>query len=58
VPQILKQYKPLIDDGYSMPLKDALSWEEAKAIESAKLASAHIIEQRRSNVLQKGRSEK
>ena len=58
VPHILKQYKPLIDEGYSMPLKEALVWEEAQAIESAKLASAHLIEQRRQKVLAKGRSEK
>jgi len=58
VPQILRQYKPLIEDGYSMPLKEAMVWEEAQAIESAKLASAHMIEQRRKQVLEKGRSEK
>lgn len=58
VPHILKQYKPLIDEGYSMPLQEALAWEEAQAIESAKQASAHLIEQRRQKVLAKGRSEK
>ena len=58
VPHILKQYKPLIDDGYSMPLRDAMVWEEQQAIESAKQATAHIIEQRRQAVLEKGRGEK
>jgi enoyl-CoA hydratase len=58
VPDILKQYKPLIEDGYSMPLKEAMVWEEAQAIESAKLASAQLIEQRRQQVMAKGRSEK
>ncbi|MCZ6828793.1 MAG: enoyl-CoA hydratase [Gammaproteobacteria bacterium] len=58
VPHILKQYKPLIEDGYSMPLQEAMLWEEAQAIESAKQASAYIIEQRRQQVLAKGRSEK
>lgn len=58
VPHILRQYKALIEDGYSMPLKDALLWEETRAIESAKLTSAHMIEQRRQQVLDKGRSEK
>ena len=57
VPHILKQYKPLIDEGYSMPLNEAMPWEEAKAIESAKLASAAVIEMRRQQVLKKGRSE-
>ena len=57
VPHILKQYKALIDAGYSMPLQEAMAWEEKQAIESAKLASAHMIEQRRQAVLEKGRSE-
>jgi enoyl-CoA hydratase len=58
VPHILKQYKPLIDDGYSMPLKEAMPWEEAQAIESAQQAAAWMIEQRRKQVLEKGRSER
>ena len=58
VPHILRQYKALIEDGYSMPLKDALLWEEARAIEAAKLTSAHMIEQRRQQVMDQGRSEK
>lgn len=57
VPHILRQYRALINEGYSMPLQDALSWEEARAIESARLASAGFIEQRRQQVLSKGRSE-
>ncbi|MCX2982571.1 enoyl-CoA hydratase [Halieaceae bacterium IMCC14734] len=57
VPHVLKQYKPLIDEGYSMPLNEAMPWEEAKAIESAKQASAAMIEARRKKVLEKGRSE-
>ena len=55
--QILKQYKSLIDEGYSMPLSEALPWEEALAIESAKQAAGHIIEARRQAVLERGRSE-
>ena len=58
VPQILQQYKSLIDDGYSMPLDKALEWEEAQAIESAGQISADLIEGRRQGVLAKGRSEK
>ena len=58
VPEVLRQYKALIDDGYSMPLQEALAWEEAKAIESAKQASSQILEARRKDALDKGRSEK
>lgn len=58
VPHILRQYKAQIEDGYSMPLKDALEWEEARAIESAREATSQVIEARRKEVLEKGRSEK
>jgi len=58
VPQILAQYKPLIDEGYCKPLDEALRWEEAAAIESAKQAMGHLIAQRREQVLQQGRREK
>lgn len=56
VPNILLQYRELIDEGFSMPLKEALVWEEERAIASAKLATADIIEQRRQDVLEKGRN--
>jgi enoyl-CoA hydratase/carnithine racemase len=58
VPHILAQYKPLIDEGLSKPLDEALRWEEAKAIESARQAMAHMIASRRESVLARGRSEK
>lgn len=58
VPQVLAQYQTLISDGYSMSLNDALAWEEARAIWWAKQASGEMIEQRRTDVLEKGRSEK
>jgi len=58
VPHVLQQYKRLIDDGLSLPLKDALAWEEQQAIESARQASAKAIEARRRAVLERGRSEK
>jgi enoyl-CoA hydratase len=58
VPQVLREYRTLIRDGYSMPLNDALEWEEARAIWWAKQASGAMIEQRRQGVLEKGRSEK
>ena len=57
VPHILQQYKPLIDEGYSMPYKDALAWEEEQAIASAKQALASTIAQRREAVMEQGRNE-
>jgi len=57
VPQVLQQYRTLIRDGYTMPLNDALEWEEARAIWWAKQASGAMIEERRLKVLAKGRSE-
>jgi enoyl-CoA hydratase len=57
VPHILQQYKPLIEDGYSMALKDALVWEEAQAIASAKEAFATTIAARSEAVMSRGRSE-
>ncbi len=58
VPQVLQQYRTLIKDGYSMPLNDALEWEEARAIWWAKQASGAMIEERRRGVLEKGRTER
>jgi enoyl-CoA hydratase len=58
VPQVLAQYKALIDEGYNKPLDEALRWEEAVAIESAKQAMGKIIAQRREQVLEQGRREK
>jgi enoyl-CoA hydratase len=58
VPHILKQYKPLIEEGYSMPYREALQWEEQQAIVSAREAFADTIAQRREAVLKQGRREK
>ena len=58
VPEVLAQYKPLIDEGLSKPLAEALRWEEQKAIESARQAMAHMIAGRREQVMAKGRSER
>jgi enoyl-CoA hydratase len=57
VPHILQQYKRLIEDGYSMPYKEALAWEEQQAIQSAKQASSSLIAGRRDAVMKRGRSE-
>jgi enoyl-CoA hydratase len=58
VPHVLAQYKPLIDEGLSKPLDEALRWEEEQAIESARQAMAHMIASRREQVMAKGRSER
>lgn len=58
VPHIMQQYKKLIDDGYTMPLAEAMVYEEAIAIESAKQAAASLLATRRDAVIEKGRSEK
>lgn len=58
VPGLLPQYKHLIDHGYTLPLDQALLWEEAEAIESAKQAMAYMIAARKDAVLEQGRSEK
>lgn len=58
VPHIMREYKKLIDDGFSMPLTQAMVYEEGIAIESAKNAAASLLAMRRDTVIEKGRSEK
>lgn len=58
VPQVLKQYKRLVDEGFSMPYDEALAWETRQAVESARQVAASMVEARRAAVLAKGRSEK
>ncbi|MDX1734414.1 MAG: enoyl-CoA hydratase [Halioglobus sp.] len=58
VPEALAGYKTLIEDGYSMPLDKALKWEEERAIAWAQQATGEVIEARREDVMDKGRSEK
>ena len=50
---ILKQYKALIERGYSMPLDEAMAWEEAQSIKSARKVTADTIERRRQEMLEK-----
>ncbi len=57
VPQILKQYKRLINDGYSMLPADALKYEEKLGIESAKSASAAMVAMRKNDVIKRGREQ-
>lgn len=57
VPQVVRGYKKLIDDGFAMHLPEALSHEKAVAIESAKAISAATISQRREGVFERGREQ-
>lgn len=58
LPELLKQYKRLIDEGYSMPYADALQWEEEQAIASALRTSPERIEARRQAIMARGREER
>lgn len=58
VPHVLKQYRAMIEEGYSLPYAEALAWEEQRAIVSAREAMAATIAARREDVMQRGRSEK
>ena len=58
VPEVLKQYKSLIDEGYNKPYREALAWEEQQAIASAGDIVASTIAGRRDAIMAKGRSEK
>lgn len=57
VPQVLKGYKRLIDTGFGMALPDALGYEKAAAIESAKQVSVTAIAARRDEVIARGREQ-
>lgn len=57
VPQVLKGYKQLIDTGFGMHLPEALSYEKAAAIESAKQISAAAVAARREGVIARGREQ-
>jgi enoyl-CoA hydratase len=57
VPQVLKGYKKLIDTAYGMHLPEALHFEKAAAIESARQISASTIATRREGVINRGREQ-
>ena len=57
VPAVLSGYKKLIDEGYGMPLPEALRYERAASIASAKTATAAMIAARRGGVLARGRAQ-
>jgi enoyl-CoA hydratase len=57
VPHVLHGYKRMIDRGCSMHLDEALRWELAEAVESARQISAATIATRREGVFQRGRDQ-
>jgi enoyl-CoA hydratase len=57
VPHVLKGYKQLIDTGFGMHLPDALRYEHAASIESAKQISAATVAARREGVFARGREQ-
>ena len=57
VPQVLVDYKKLIDTGFGMHLPDALRYELAAGTASAKQVSADTIAARREGVLARGREQ-
>jgi enoyl-CoA hydratase len=57
VPAILKQYKKLIDDGFSMPFNEALAYEAKVGMASAQAASAAMIAARKDSVMNRNRNQ-
>lgn len=57
VPAVLRGYKRLVDEGYGLPLAEALALELETAIASAKQATAASLGERRTAVLERGREQ-
>lgn len=57
VPGLLEGYKKLIDEGYGMNLRDAMTLEMERSLESAKRATAAMIAKRREGVISRGREQ-
>jgi enoyl-CoA hydratase len=55
VPEVLRGYKRLIDDGLALPLGEALRMESERAIASASATTAADVDARREGVLTRGR---
>ena len=58
VPEVLRSYKRLIDDGMALPLGAALDLERERAMASAAAATAGQVASRREEVVARGRREK
>jgi len=57
VPDVIRHYRSMINEGYSMPLDKSLAWEKDRAMRWAEQVSAEAIEARREQVVTKGRGE-
>ncbi len=57
VPHVLVGYKKLIDEGLAMSLPDALAYERAAGVESAKAVSSAEVSARRAAVQARGREQ-
>lgn len=57
VPEVLRGYKRLIDDGLAMPLGAALEMERERAMASAERAASEVVASRREQVVERGRRE-
>lgn len=58
VPEVLRDYKRLIDDGFGMPFADALRLESGRALESVSRMTAATLGERRRGVVERGRGQK
>jgi len=58
VPEILRGYKRLIDEGTRMPLGAALEWEAKESLASARAIRPEDVAKRREGVVQRGRDSK
>ena len=58
VPDTLRAYKRLIDEGTRMPFGEALAWEAKKGVASAAATSGTDVAARRGAIVDRGRSEK
>lgn len=57
LPEMLRAYKRLIDDGAALPLGEALALEKQRSAEWARGLAAGAVEQRRHAVAQRGREQ-
>ncbi len=57
VPEVMRGYKRLIDEGFGMPFADALAHESKVSTETIANISSGEIEKRRASIQQRGRSQ-
>lgn len=57
VPHVLRGYKRLIDEGYGVPLAEALALESRRALESVAEMNAATVAARRQGIVDRGRGQ-